>query len=153
MNNGYGSGGGNIYMDMGSVVNASTVSAMNLTLASGQGGKLTFQDGTVMTSTNTFNNDFIKNANSPQSPAATFYVSSGTVAGQLTAYQVTASTVTATGPFQLGSLSSPQTTAPAQAGQVYYCSSCSNALTCISTGTVTGAWASMQATNRHTACN
>lgn len=43
-------------------------------------------------------------------------------------------------------------TTPSSVNQMWYCSNCTSALTCISTGTVIGAYSSMQATNRTTGC-
>lgn len=59
------------------------------------------------------------------------------------------------GTMQLGSFTASSLSGqiPTASGQQYYCSNCSNALTCISTGTTTGAYASEQALNRTTACN
>lgn len=46
-----------------------------------------------------------------------------------------------------------QQTTPSAVNQMWYLSDGTNAFTCISTGTVKGSYASMQATNRTTACN
>lgn len=43
-------------------------------------------------------------------------------------------------------------TIPSAVNQMWYCSDCANALTCISTGTAKGAFSSMQATGRTTGC-
>lgn len=67
-------------------------------------------------------------------------VSSGTVSAKLTIPSMT--------------IAQSQNRAPSAAGvETFYCSNCTNALTCVSTGTANGAYASQQAANRTTACN
>lgn len=69
-----------------------------------------------------------------------------------TTFQVTISSQGAVGFYGL-TIVQLQQQVPSKVGEMFYLSNGTNALTCISTGTVRGAYASMQATNRTTACN
>lgn len=60
--------------------------------------------------------------------------------------------------FSKGSLDSKtvaqfKATTPLKKGLMYFCSDCTNALVCVSTGTTIYGFANMQAANRTTTCN
>lgn len=67
-------------------------------------------------------------------------------------YLLTVSTQGGVG-FYPQTIAQLQQMVPLKTGEMFYLSNGANALSCISTGTVKGSYASMQATNRTTACN